>query len=44
MLKVERWWRELHQRLEEFYKDDLSRQQDQCLYDPSNDIHTQRIF
>ena len=39
MFKVERWWRELHQRLEKFYKEDLARLKDQCHYDPTNDIH-----
>ena len=38
MLKVERWWRELHQRFEKFYKEDLARLKGQCHYDPTNDI------
>ena len=38
MFKVERWWRELHERLEKFYKD-LARLKNQFRYDPTNDIH-----
>ena len=38
MFKVERWWRELHQRLEKFYKEHLARVKDQCHYGPTNNI------
>ena len=32
MFKAERWWRELHQRLEKFYKEDVARLKNQCYY------------
>ena len=39
MFKVERWWRELHEKLEKFYNEDLARLKNQFRYDPTNDIH-----
>ena len=39
MFKVERWWRELHERLEKFYKEDLARLKSQFRYEPTNDIY-----
>ena len=39
MFKVERWWRELHERLEKFYKEHCARLKNQFHYDPTNDIH-----
>ena len=39
MFKVERWWRELHGRLEKFYKEHCARLKNQFHYDPTNDIH-----
>ena len=39
MFKVERWWRELHERLEKFYKEDLARLKKKFHYDPTHDVH-----
>ena len=39
MFKVEQWWRELHERLEKFYEEDLARLKKQFHYDPTDDIH-----
>ena len=39
MFNAERCWRELHQRLKKFYKEDLARLKDHCHYDITNDIH-----
>ena len=39
MFKLERWWRELHQKLEKFYEEDLARLKHLCHYGPTNDIH-----
>ena len=44
MFKLERWWRELYQRLEKFYEEDLARLKDRRHYDPTNDIHKEHIF
>ena len=44
MLKVEKWWGELHQRLEKFCKENLARLKNQCHYDPTNDIHGWHIY
>ncbi|XP_066924428.1 uncharacterized protein [Clytia hemisphaerica] len=35
--QIERWWKELHEKLEGFYKDQLRRLKDNLLYDPKNE-------
>ena len=39
MFKVERWWKEFHQRLDKFYKENLARLKNQYHYNPTNDNH-----
>ena len=38
-LQIERWWRELHERLEKFFKHQLNFLKDQSYYDPHNRTH-----
>lgn len=37
ILQIERWWRELHERLEKFYKEKLRWLKDQNHYNPQNE-------
>ena len=37
--KIERWWRELHERMEKFFKGQLSSLVEDGSYDSSNEIH-----
>lgn len=41
--QIERWWKELHERLEKFYKQPLNWLKDQGYYDPHNEIHRYNI-
>lgn len=48
-LKIERWWKELHERLETFFKDQLNWLKDQAHYDPNDEVdrlvfHSNRFF
>ena len=36
--KIERWWKELHERMEAFFKNQLSSLIDRHLYDPTSDL------
>lgn len=36
--RIERWWRELHERLENFFKFQLQQLLDQGFYDPEDDV------
>ena len=36
LLQIERWWRELHDRLEKYYKQQLRWLKDQSHYQPEN--------
>ena len=38
ILQIERWWRELHERLEKFYKEHLKYLLDQCYHDPHDEL------
>ena len=37
--QIERWWKELHDRFEKYFKEQLSYLLDQGLYDQSNKVH-----
>ena len=37
-VKIERWWKELHERMEKFFKDQLNWLKDRAYYDPDDDI------
>lgn len=37
--KIERWWRELHQRMEKFFKFPLNQLKDHGHYDPQDENH-----
>ncbi|XP_066927710.1 uncharacterized protein [Clytia hemisphaerica] len=37
--QIERWWKELHEKLEEYYKDQLRTMKDNLMYDPKNELH-----
>ena len=39
IFQIERWWKELHERLEKFFKQPLNRLKDDGNYDPHNEIH-----
>jgi len=42
--KIERWWRELHERLEKYFKNQLTHILESQYYDPSNDLHRKLLF
>eukprot|EP00794_Sanderia_malayensis_P002289 gene2289-2634_t len=42
--QIERWWRELHERLEIYYKQKLSYLKDQGYYHPDDDLHRYCIY
>ncbi len=39
LYQIERWWKELHQRLEKHYNQQFLSLKDQGYYDPQNDLH-----
>ncbi|KXJ15658.1 uncharacterized protein LOC110237035 [Exaiptasia diaphana] len=41
--QIERWWRELHERLEKFFKGPLNKLKDHGIYEPDNDHHRNLI-
>ena len=41
--KIERWWRDLHERLEKFFKKQLTALLRQREYDPLNALERQRL-
>ena len=41
--QIERWWKELHERLEKFYKKDLNWLKTQLKYDPDNEDDRQML-
>ena len=38
IFQIERWWKELHERLEKFFKQPLNRLKDDGNYDPHNEF------
>ena len=41
--KIERWWRDLHERLEKYFKSQLKELLYEQEYDPHNDLHRQML-
>ena len=37
LLQIERWWKEIHERMEKYFKDHLAFLKDQHYYDPDNE-------
>ena len=42
--QIERWWRELHDRFEKYFKEQLMHLLEQGHYDPQNDTHRSIIY